>query len=441
MNLGAKVQTINKKKCIFAEKYRAMKYLLTMICVVAMLFSCSSDDADTPSPAPSEKDSDSIMPPIPAYAGRTVMVYMAAENNLSSYTDGDIKEMLTASKTLPENTNLVLFVDKSDKTSPPYVQRICNGLQETDTEITFDDDFYASDPERMREVLLRMMERYPAQSYGLVLWGHAGGWLIERDTIECSIPAGAKTHRAYGIDTGSDMPEGSGNKWINMPTMAKVLESLPQKFRFIFADCCNFQCVETAYELRNTADYIIGSPAETPVIGAPYDKIVPYMFGDEEDFYRGIVDEYNAMVVNSYERVPMSAIKTSELENLAAASRGIMRQLTEAETLDLEELIYYRGSGGMKVMLDMNDIVMRHVTDETAYGEWKAAFDNAVVCKAMSSHWLTDGFVNFDFNVTWERYGGVSVFVPQRIYDTYGRNYNQTIKQMQWYYAAGVDNN
>ena len=52
---------------------------------------------------------------------------------------------------------------------------------------------------------------------------------------------------------------------------ADVMRNL-QELKFIFADCCNFMCLESIYELRQVADYIIGSPAEIPEIGAPYTR-------------------------------------------------------------------------------------------------------------------------------------------------------------------------
>lgn len=399
-----------------------MKYLLTMVCSLAILVSCDDEDDNSAS----------------SVASRTVIVYMSAENNLSSYVSQDINEMCEASETLPSDVNLVAFVDMADKTKLPYILQIKNGEKTVDESYVSTSDFYASDPAKMREIISLIMNRYPAESYGLVLWGHAGGWLIESDTIAYS-EGNAKMHKAYGVDTGSDLSDGDGNKWINIPSLAKVLESLPHRLKFIFADCCNFQCVETAYELRNSAEYIIGSPAETPVIGAPYDKIVPYMFSSDVDFYRGIVDEYNAMVVNSNDRVPMSVVCTDEMESLAAASREPIGIMMEAGTIDTDGIIYYRSNGGtLKVMCDMNDLMLRTLGEGEAYDQWKAVFDRAVVYRAKSGKWLTDGFVSFDFDVTDERYGGLSMFVPQSAYDARGYDYNQTIKQMQWYYASGM---
>lgn len=396
-----------------------MKNLMYIACLLLIFFSCSKDEEEN-------QEENTI-------AERTVIVYMAAENNLSSYANSDISEMLKVSGSLPQNVNLVAFVDLLG--SNPYVVSIKNGVKTVDENFHCQEDFYSCDPEKMKETLEWIINRYPANSYGLVLWGHASGWLVENDTIANYLN---KPQRAYGVDTGNDINNGMGTKWINIPSLANVLENLPVHFRFIFADCCNFQCIEVAYELRHVADYIIASPAETPIIGAPYDIITPYFYKDDASLYKGIVDGCNAQVVNYEDRVPMSVIQTDELESFAAASKDVMMRLTESDALNTDGIIYYRGNSSVKVLIDMNDIIRRHIGDDEAYLSWKESFDKAVPYKALSKKWLTEGFVKFDFSVTDERFGGVGVFVPQTIYDQKGYNYNKKIRQLQWYYATGL---
>lgn len=404
-----------------------MKYLLTAICAVLLLASC-------------EKFVDMRGPAIYPKARRTVMVYISAENNLSSFVTGDIREMANGSEQLPEGTNLVAFVDDRNNGRPPYIVRFNNGEVETDMYYDNETDFCAADPERMYEILSWMMTRYPADSYGLVLWGHAGGWLIERDSVPSTRATGGP-QKAYGVDNGTDLDDGDGKRWMNIPSMARALERLPHKLLFIFADCCNFQCAEVAYELRHATDYIIASPAEIPNIGAPYDKIVPHMFGTADDFYRGIVDEYHEMMTGSQNKVPLSVVRTDAMEELAQATDQLAEQLYEQGEPGTDGMIYYRLTrqyGSVKLMFDMNDMMLRNIDDGEAYSRWKEAYDKAVVYRAMSDRWMTDGLVWFDFDVTEERFGGMSMFVPLQIYDANNYDYNRTIQQMSWYWAAGV---
>lgn len=410
-----------------------MKYFLTMICAAILLISCDSDDECI--------NTEIKEPAIYPKAERTVIVYISAENNLSPFATSDINEMARGSIMMPANTNLIAFVDKNDKNKPPYILRMRNGEMETDTYYNNDTDFYASDPERMYETLHWIMTRYPAETYGLVLWGHASGWVIEKDSISPS-PAMNKPQRAYVVDYGTDNITGNGAKWMNIPSMAGALGRLPHRLLFIFADCCNFQNAEVAYELRNVTDYIIASPAEIPNVGAPYDKVVPDMFDTSDDFYKKMVDDYHSMKTNAGEQVPLSVVKTSGMEALAKATQELTALLGQAGKYPYtENLIYYRHTkkyGDVKLMLDMNDIMLRNISEEV-YGRWKTVYDRTVIYKAMSKKWMTDGLVDFDFDMNEEKFGGMSMFVPLEIYDKKGYDFCETIQKMTWYYAAGVD--
>ena len=69
---------------------------------------------------------------------------------------------------------------------------------------------------------------------------------------------------------------------------------------------------------------LIGSPAEIPGPGAPYDQIVPDMFADGQ-FYTSSVDKYYKSI---YEQLPLVAVRTSEMENVAQATRTACRPWT-----------------------------------------------------------------------------------------------------------------
>ena len=117
----------------------------------------------------------------------------------------------------------------------------------------------------MKEVMHRAFYEYPADSYGLVYWSHADGWI--------PYPVPSASTRWIGQDTG----EGQDNR-MNISDFVDVLDDGMPHFDFIMFDACFMMSVEVAYEVRNYTDYYIGSPTENPGPGAPYDKVVPYMF-------------------------------------------------------------------------------------------------------------------------------------------------------------------
>ena len=84
------------------ENASFMKKMLMMVAIAMMttvvLTSCEKDD-----------DSDDWEPSLPSQ--RTVMVYMAAKNNLAIAASNDISEMEEGMVEVPANSTVVLFVD------------------------------------------------------------------------------------------------------------------------------------------------------------------------------------------------------------------------------------------------------------------------------------------------------------------------------------------
>ena len=207
----------------------------------------------------------------------------------------------------------------------------------------------ASDPEVMEGVIHYAFSHYPATcgNYGLVIEGHGSGWLMKPE-VERS------RSRAAGVDFGNDSYSGDG-RWINVPTMASILKRMPH-LKFIMTDCCNMMCLENLYELRSVCDYMIGSPA----------------------FYSNIITKYyNA--TRGY--LPLTAVKTSEMDNVARATRTALRTFAPADV----------------------------------YQQWSQVLNRAVADQRESARWATDkpwSMKYADFSASEEKMHGVSMFVP-----------------------------
>ena len=407
-----------------------MKKLLFFLSILPLLISCNKEKEDE-----QEQRQDHL--------NRTVLVYISGENNLSPFIyDDELSELRQGSQNIGANA-LVLYVDDASQSHTPYIIRLKDGL--TEDSVALPSDPISSTSETMSFVLNYVATHYPADDYGLVLWGHASGWAFE-DSIAASRP-----NRAYGLDNGKNIQSFHG-KWMNMPTLAQTLIQWGKPLRFIFADCCQFQCVESAYELRNTTDYIIGSPAEIPGEGAPYHTLTKSLFDCSETFYKGIVDRYFEQQIDGL-RVPLSVIKTSSLESLAKATNKALKAIDNIGTNpDLQGLIYYRGNikqERQNVMYDMNDFMLRYAPEDI-YKQWKTCLDSTVVYKTFTPSWMTNGHVFFpNFTMTEERYGGISMFIPQERpqsrYLPYKDNgidfdgYNKDIRKTAWYWAAALN--
>lgn len=437
---------------------RKVAMVLFAVLSVVGMSSCSHDDDSDPAPDPWTTGK----------ADRTVLVYMAGENNLTAYAgyrflQHDFNEMLEASRSLTDKQRLLVFVDSlsgnvSDsipKGTPIIVE--LHGGQVYPVK-RYPKEFYSCDPQRFQEVLQTMVDTADADSYGLVLWGHASGWLVSNDSIAESVRTG---QRAYGLDYGTDGKLG-GSKWMNITQMARAIEGLrkdsvanPFVFEFVFADCCNMMCAEVGYELRKSTKYLMGSPSEIPGEGAPYDKIVSMMYeNDTEKLCRDVIDTYYDYYLDASQyqyynnnwgdltgySLPMSVIETRYMGDLAEATRDVLSSFIPDypqyyNPFDENNRIgfYFLDSNNCSLLYDLRAI-MKVCLPEEQFEKWDAVYQLAVPYYRMSMRWMTIYGIDsyFDrFMQDESAYGCLSVHIPQNrgFYDTY----NNTSMQFGWH--------
>ena len=412
---------------------------------LSLLLFSACDKNEDPSPTPT---------PEPTQAERTVLIYLSGENNLTqdsqypgeSYMDFDMEEILEGSYKLNNNQHLICFIDSVGKDNKPYFIEVANGKAKE--VYRYESDFYASDPAKFREVLQYTIDNYPAKEYGLVLWGHASGWIVHNDSVPNVLKAREVT-RGFGKDEGWDT--NGSSKWMNITQMAQALETIP-KLKFIFADCCNFMCAEVGYELRNCAEYLIGSPAEIPGEGAPYHLMIEKLFSTSPSFYNDICNCYYDYFIEAYTdpdyrdwdlagySVPLSTFRLDQMENLADATKQLMKTFMPQypEQLDLTNLPYYFFND-RRVLYDMKTVFKKYAP-ESDYNKWLKVFNTAVPYQAYSLKWMSIfSTIRNDFDIfpqDTSLWGSVSMFFPQAYYSNCYFGYNERIRKLQWYNAV-----
>lgn len=419
-----------------------MKQFKIFLILIALCFvACGGDDAPQPTPTPPTP----TPTPTPTPVGgdeRTVLVYLAAQNNLASYARTDLEEMKKGSLSLSDNQNLIIYSNISNGKNP-YFARIMNG-QIVDSVSAM--SVSSSDPAMLETAVRYMIEKYPSKSYGLMLWGHSNGWLIKKDSIAYAMT------RSFGVDQ-----DVNPNTWMNIPSMARAIKKglNGNKFTFIQGDCCSFNSVEVAYELRDVADYIIGSPAEIPDAGDNYANLSG-MFDTSSTFYKKIIDDYWDFFLSEFKNkpstyylkeygdltgysVPLVAVKTSELDNLAKATANLLSTIPDklgpSGTIDFSQSIFYAVNNGLRYNYDMYK-TLKENTSEADFVAWVPAFERAVPYYRLSPLWysatsaLKKELPSFEDIKDDNRV--LSMTFPNDTYKNTYPSWNTTIQQLQW---------
>ena len=234
-------------------------YPYILLLLLAILAGCSGDE---PSPGPD---------PTPE-SPRTVLVYMIANNNLgypyewAQYDLKDIAEMEQAAAAgALGDSRLIVFRHAyiaPGKSEMKLLEVTRSGTREL---LAYSGLSSSASEETMRRVIADTKAIAPADSYGLVLWSHASGWLN----------TGIDTPAAAPLSFGYD---GSASNAMSITSLASVLGG--EGFDYIYFDCCFMACAEVAYELRHAATWMV---AELPVNGTPYHIALPYLMPRQAD--------------------------------------------------------------------------------------------------------------------------------------------------------------
>lgn len=375
--------------------------------ILLLAFVCTACKHDLPEPSTKKKN-------------RTVIVYAAAENSLSKFFYSDSIEMAMSVTDIPNDVNFIVY---KDGVNYPAIYSLTSKKGFT-LHKQYSQDQDSADSTVMLTTLRDIEKDYPAEHYSLILWSHGSGWISKKQN--------APRKRTILIDNNINSYSSNHGTEMDITELHWVLKNF-NHLDYILFDACFMQSIESDYELRDVTDYIIGSPAEIPGNGAPYDKLMAPLC--EANVY-AIPNVYYSDYKDG-EGVAISLVDCSQLEELAEKTAvyipEIARNQTELSTDSIQYYAPFSSSNSYRPEpYDMNGFMHKFLSKED-YQDWKVSFDNAVPLKLTSEKWTS---VFYQATITDpENYGGVSMFVPNKKYNNHGWNYQ--FKATQWYKAAG----
>lgn len=360
---------------------KLVTYILHTALMMVSLFSCRHDNY-------------SVM-----VGDKTIICYMPAENSLAGSIRSDVDEMVKASYMLGEKDRIVVYYDGTSNPEIYVIDKYTNAssLRDLTPVYKYSKNENSCSKDVMKSVFRYICNNYPANTYGLIFNSHGSSWLPPLRSL-----SSMSRKRAFGVDNGKNTYDNAGDE-MHIADLAEAIKTLPH-LDFILFDLCYMQSVEVVYELRNCADYIIGSPAEIPGEGAPYDKIMPMLVAKPFNYSYLIYtydEEYKGWASYSDTGVALSAVRCDKLDSLKIVTKQMMTKyadsIEECKTNGTTNYLRcYYGGYYQTGFYDIKDM-MYHMLDKVDYVEWLSVFKMAVpyYCVAQRLYSLSNEGSNY----------------------------------------------
>lgn len=379
----------------------------------------------------------------------TVMIYIAADNNLEGGAEIDLMQLEQVGST--DEVNFVVQVDRSGDYSQNTILQWSGAKRYYITKST-DPSTVTSEPvERLGDVNMACSEtlidfvrwasaNYPANRYAFIFWNHGTGWKEVRPTggAEVSIPLSPGMQAAMdNIAFNIAYDEGS-NSSMDIPTLHRTLERvkqiLGQKIDLLGYDACLMQMAEVAWAGRHFAKYQVASPDLEPEAGWPYDKIAhkltenPYLSTKElgKIITRKYVKSYSAGSQGN-SPVVLSVKNLARLESF----RNSINQFSRAIINDIQYIDLIENARNRALSYSYNDYIdlghfLTILKNHDVSPGLRSAARNLLV--EITGDGYKEGLVIFSdhYGDRFAQTTGISIFFPPRSsFETYINSYSE----------------
>ncbi|MDE6715093.1 MAG: Clostripain family protein, partial [Muribaculaceae bacterium] len=230
----------------------------------------------------------------------TLLMYFPWSVNLTKAFRKNINDM---EKSISENglynqRVLVFFASAPAEATLFEIKRNDLGIVSYDTLASYPSHPYTT-VSGISKMINDVKEAAPAKNYSLIIGAHGMSWLpVSRASgMMYSIGKEAPFVEHWNMDVDEENPiltryfGGTTAAYqTDISTLVDALKESDTHMQYILFDDCFMSSIEVAYELRNSADYLIASTCEIMAYGMPYHKIGKYLLGEPD--YANIVNEF-----------------------------------------------------------------------------------------------------------------------------------------------------
>ncbi len=331
------------------------------------------------------------------------------------------------------NSRVVCFFQHNDKTKADLIELVYSDGACVEKVLATYDLPQQMDEEHLSYFFNEIIRSAPAETYGLVMAGHALAWIpIDASPDRAARRASAKGSPAPAEEDfwrkapsdivtrhfGEKYSDTHSNRF-DIGTLSSALTSTGVKFDYILFDACFMANIESVYDLRDNAGYIIGAPCEILGDGFPYQNTLPCLLrngGRSHDLPQACKTFHDQYASKYGYSGSVALIDCVQIDALAAIVKKI--NAGAKKDYDRDEIQTFEGQS-RHVFYDLGDYVDKMCGDPALKAEFDAQMARTVPCKyTLGSFWSNYGTESGIYPIT--AFSGLSTSAPASVYrDSY----------------------
>lgn len=338
-------------------------------------------------------------------ASWTLLVWMAADNDLEPQARRDLEEVLAV------GVHVAVLVDRKRRGATRYVIPPRPGVPLARCPREHIGRLNTGDPRTLARFIAWGRRRCPSDRVALVLWNHGDGWRpYDPDHPSGGLRSKAAGPRYIAIDDRGSGP--SDDDWLDMPELEHALTAGGQSLDLLGFDACLMAQLEVLYQLRRVAPIVLASEEEMPLTGLPYREVLAHLQRSPTiapaELARAAADAYLTWGPRRTRRT-QSVVSTPRIARLAHATHALGSALADAVPAEgpvIRQLVDQVQRYGTADYADLGDLVARVLAHATAPRVRDAA---TRVRDAIASAVLFHGSTGSRL----QRSTGITIFLPR----------------------------
>ncbi len=361
----------------------------------------------------------------------TLMIYMCGSNLESDggYASSDIEEMLKS--TLADEVNVLIYTGGAKRWYDFGISNKSNQIyQIKDHKLNLIKNDLGlksmAESDTLIEFLKYAKTNFKADKYALIFWDHGGGAVT-----------------GFGLDeVGS-----KANDTLTIDEIKSALNTFGERLEFVGFDACLMANVETAYALKESANYLVASEETEPGTGWDYIRIFNGLSKDssQEGNVTGktIVDSFIAS--NSSYRNPDATLSVIDLSKMDSLYKNLVSFMKEVKTQDFDKKNYNTFAKAIQNSKAFGDGALDTIDLIDFAGRINNKFSSTLVSSAKGAiaYNKTNQYV--------QNSNGLSIFIPNKklnyfdrmlsIYKKigFGQDYTDTLSKYVSVKAGGLN--